>query len=188
MFGRRRRHPVLGTAVVIGASRASARREVERQTAVQAQQASEIERSAEAKRRQEEAEELRIQKAVEGAIAKASFGATAVAVPGASARLVQAGQPLVSPSSSSSTSSPTFSAGANMNYPLPSVETPENTPTTPQFYNMKGPADTAGVSFPAAASSSFSSSQAASVRYCPACGNACELSDDFCRKCGRKQT
>lgn len=171
MFGRRR-HPVLGTAVVIGASRASARREVERQAALQAQQASEIKRSAEAKRRQDEERELHIPKAIEEAIAKASFGATAVGVPAASPRLVQAGQPLPLPGGPVSSAPATYS-------PLGTIESPETTPTTPQFF--KGLTDATGVSLPAA-------SQASTVRYCPACGNACELSDDFCRKCGRKQT
>jgi len=72
MFGRRR--PLLGAAVVVGASRSAARREVQRQNestaAAQAQQLDQQER-AEAKRQRDEAEQDRRTKlAIEEALAK----------------------------------------------------------------------------------------------------------------------
>lgn len=80
MFGRRRR-PILGAAVVVGASRSAARREVqnqaERTAQAQAQQSQmqalqyEQEERAEAKRRREvEEENKRTQLAIEAALAK----------------------------------------------------------------------------------------------------------------------
>lgn len=171
MFGHRR-HPVLGTAVVVGASRASARREVEQQTALESQQASQTHQSAEAKRRQGDEQDMRNQKTVEEALAKASFGATAVAVPAASPRLVQAGQPLGSAGTPHSSSPAAY-------YQLGSAEIPQNTPPTAQFF--KGSQGATGVLMPAG-------DHGPAIQYCPGCGNACEAADLFCGQCGRKQT
>lgn len=79
MFGRRR--PVLGTALIVGASRGAARREVSKQTTAQqqsAQNSDDVDRQVAAKlqeeedhRREKEEQEARIQKAVEEAVRKA---------------------------------------------------------------------------------------------------------------------
>ncbi|KAJ4202408.1 hypothetical protein FSOLCH5_008627 [Fusarium solani] len=71
MFGRRRR-PILGAAVVVGASRAAARHEVERQAVVDTQRELEIQREVELRRRNEEEQERRMQRAVDEAIQKAA--------------------------------------------------------------------------------------------------------------------
>ncbi|KAK3896600.1 hypothetical protein C8A05DRAFT_39854, partial [Staphylotrichum tortipilum] len=65
MFGPPRRRPLLNTALVIGASRASARREVERQTAAQAQREYDVQRAAEQQMRLQREEEARIHRAAE---------------------------------------------------------------------------------------------------------------------------
>ncbi|KAI8649182.1 hypothetical protein NCS57_01454400 [Fusarium keratoplasticum] len=71
MFGRRRR-PILGAAVVVGASRAAARHEVERQAVMDTQRELEIQREVELRRRNEEEQERRMQRAVDEAIQKAA--------------------------------------------------------------------------------------------------------------------
>lgn len=81
MFNRRR--PVLGTALIVGASRGAARREVSKQTTAQQQQSAQnsddVDRQVAAKlqeeedrRREKEEQEVRIQKAVEEAVRKAA--------------------------------------------------------------------------------------------------------------------
>lgn len=80
MFGRRR--PVLGTALIVGASRGAARREVSKQTTAQQQQSAQnsddVDRQVADKlqeeedhRREKEEQEARIQKAVDEAVRKA---------------------------------------------------------------------------------------------------------------------
>lgn len=81
MFGRRR--PVLGTALIVGASRGAARREVSKQSTAQQQQSAQntddVDRQVAAKlqeeedrRREKDEQEARIQKAVEEAVRKAA--------------------------------------------------------------------------------------------------------------------
>ncbi|KAH6609301.1 hypothetical protein Trco_002647 [Trichoderma cornu-damae] len=71
MFNRRRR-PVLGAAVLVGASRAAARHEVERQAVMDSQREMEIQREVEARRRQEAELDQRTQRAVDEAMKKAA--------------------------------------------------------------------------------------------------------------------
>jgi len=211
MFGPRRR-PVLGTALIVGASRASARREVDRQSQQQSQQQGAIEREAEAKRRREEEQDARVKRAVEEAIAvNAARGLS----PGLGGGMGVG----LGPSGSGSTPAPSpaspFSAS-----PLPQPQqrqqqqqqiapvadmSPISAP--PSVYYPPGPthegrvnvADVAmgevgiaasragSVSSPGAVGASGSMAPPAFVVYCPACGNSCGLEDLFCRKCGRKQ-
>jgi hypothetical protein len=78
MFGRRRRPglgaPILGTALVVGASRSAARREVQRQgestAAMQAQMLDQQDREEAKRRRDEEDQDKRTQLAIEAALAK----------------------------------------------------------------------------------------------------------------------
>jgi len=160
MFGRRRR-PILGTALVIGASRASARHEVQRQVAAQTQrdyqiqqeveyrsrqkeeEEARIQRAAEDKQRQKEEEEARIQRAVDEAI---RAQAAAAAPP------VQAAAPIAL---------------------VPGMPPPPPPPYAPQ--TMGGPVlQPVPVMAP----------EAQNCRYCPSCGNGCELMDRFCSRCG----
>lgn len=69
MFGRRRR-PILGAAVVIGASRSAARHEVAQQAQMQAQRDAHALAVADQKRREEEDFARRTQKAIDESIAK----------------------------------------------------------------------------------------------------------------------
>ncbi|KAL4728700.1 hypothetical protein ACLX1H_003099 [Fusarium chlamydosporum] len=77
MFGRRRR-PILGAAVVVGASRAAAKREVRKQDLIATERDLEIQRGIELQRRQEDEQERRTQRAVEEAMRKAALEEQAV--------------------------------------------------------------------------------------------------------------
>jgi len=134
MFGPRR-HPILGTAAVVGASRASARHEVERQTEAQAQREWEVQREAEQRNRQKAEEDARIQRAAEQAL-KAQAASHPPSAPN-----------LVPPPS----------------YAAQNINGPGLQPAPMPVRDMHN------------------------TRYCPACGNAGEILDRFCRACGTKQ-
>jgi hypothetical protein len=68
MFGRRR--PILGTAILVGASRSAARHEMEKQKQRDAETQIAIERAADKKRREEEENDRRTQLAIDEAIAR----------------------------------------------------------------------------------------------------------------------
>lgn len=172
MFGRRRR-PLLATAVVVGASRSAARREVGRATAGQAQYEQDVEQEAERKRREEEGQEARTQRAVDEALKRAGVAGYADQPPstaGSSTRPVQQRQ--------------SAQAGA-----LPVSVTPQNSPTKPEFQPHPqtlapvGPQGGDALRTP----TPMSLGEEGAIQYCPACGNACQMEDMFCRKCGRKQ-
>ena len=70
MYGRRRSHPLLGAAVVVGASRSVARREVAQQTQAQVQRDQEIRYAEDRKRREQEETSRRTQLAIDESLAK----------------------------------------------------------------------------------------------------------------------
>jgi hypothetical protein len=176
MFGPRRR-PILGTALVIGASRASARREVERQTALQAQREWDIQRAAEARARQQADEEARIHRAAEekqrkkeeedARVKKAVEEAVAKSV--AEAQAQQGGPGYYTPPPQVM---PGMVVGADGMGPPPAyVAAPgpgglQQVPTVV----MAAQGDPKG-----------------SVRYCTSCGTSCDVMDRFCRTCGLRQ-
>lgn len=73
MFGRRR-NPLLATAVVVGASRSAARREVGKQSNNQAQYEQDVQREAERREREEKEQEVQTQRAVDEALRRAGVG------------------------------------------------------------------------------------------------------------------
>ncbi|EXA29025.1 hypothetical protein FOVG_19411 [Fusarium oxysporum f. sp. pisi HDV247] len=177
MFGRRRR-PILGAAVVVGASRTAARHEVQQQELVEAQREDEIQRGIELRRREEEEEELRTQRAVDEAMKKAALEN-------------QAAQQ---------------SAAAVLSPPLPRYH--DNYPSMPVqtqdmgFHNPitnAGPSTQAVPAYPLGSQSQEGRLQSAQdsgfiapasrpqTQYCPQCGFACQGGDRFCRQCGAKQ-
>ncbi|KAK0747157.1 hypothetical protein B0T18DRAFT_413219 [Schizothecium vesticola] len=102
MFGRRR--PVLGTALIVGASRGAARREVSKQTSSQQQQpaqnSDDVDRQVAAelqeeedRRREKEEQEVRIQKAVEEAVRKTGGGGGGIEQPRPAMLAPEAGPP-----------------------------------------------------------------------------------------------
>jgi len=71
MFGRRRR-PVLGAALVVGASRSAAKYEVQKQAQLDAARDAEIQREIERRKYEEEEQQRRTQLAVDEAVKKAN--------------------------------------------------------------------------------------------------------------------
>jgi hypothetical protein len=130
-----RRHPILGTAAVVGASRASAKHEVEKQTEAQARREWEVQREVEQRNRQKAEEDARIQRATEQGM-KAQAASYAPSAPN-----------VVPPPS----------------YPAQNLSGPGLQPASMPVRDMQN------------------------ARYCPACGNACEMLDRFCRTCGTRQ-
>ncbi|KAK0642213.1 hypothetical protein B0T16DRAFT_421181 [Cercophora newfieldiana] len=186
MLGPRRR-PVLGAALVVGASRASARREVERQSQQQSQQQEAINREAEAKRRQEEEQEARVKKAVGEALAAQQLASRA---PGSDLNLTPAQAPMPNRSPSPMLP-PRPSAEASGLGLAAQIQTPPSTYHRPDQQGVfRGDAEIAavgvGVTTPVSSGGNGGPSKAFIV-YCPGCGNSCSLDDFFCRKCGRKQ-
>ncbi|KAK3323143.1 hypothetical protein B0T19DRAFT_476299 [Cercophora scortea] len=141
MFGRRRR-PVLGTAVVIGASRAAARHEVQKQSTSQLQYEDDVAREAERKRQEEAEQEERTQRAVEQALKKAGLHHDGVSQENITplvlspAMAAQTGQTQPGNSTSAVLQSPQSYPGGSgglLNIPSPGASgaTPQNSPTTP---------------------------------------------------------
>lgn len=75
MYGRRRRTPLLGAAVVLGTSRSVARREVDKREQLNADLQMRADQRAEEKRREDEERDKRTQLAIEQAIAKERLSA-----------------------------------------------------------------------------------------------------------------
>ncbi len=179
MFGPRRR-PILGTALVIGASRASARREVERQTAAQAQrewdvqraaeqqvraqreEEERIHRAAEEKQRRKEEEEERVKRAVEEAVAKST-----------AAQQQQQGQYYGGPPPPP----PGMGMPGDVMGPPPAyVAAPGSVPPGP-----------GGLQHVPTVVMAAQGDPKGSVRYCTSCGTSCDVMDRFCRTCGLRQ-
>ncbi len=191
MFGppRRRRPlaaPILGTAVVIGASRHAARREVDRAASAQLQREWEIERAAEAKHRREREEEARVQRAVEQAVKNSNASAAPPPPP-----VVYAAAPPPPGVYPGHPPPPGVYPGA----PLPpgGYPGPPPPPPVPQGYQAAPQQRSLAPGNPPPAYTPHSSGRSTpglstqKTQYCPECGNACERADRFCRQCGAKQ-
>jgi hypothetical protein len=174
MFGRRRR-PILGAAVVVGASRAAAKREVQKQAIIASERDREIEREIELRRYQDEQQELRAQRAVDEAIKKAGLQEQA-------AQQSTAPMP-VPPQQQYNTGFPVMqSQPRDMGFynsnaqPAQEFRPPPEYQLAPQFVEeipQKSliPGQTPG----------------SRVHYCTQCGQNCQDTDKFCRQCGAKQ-
>ncbi len=171
MFGGRRRRPILGTALVIGASRASARHEVERQMSAQAQREWDIERAAEAKNREKREQDARVQRSVEEALKKSNVTGNTCDPTGNTCNpsVSQAAPPIVSQGA------PQLNA---LNTGIPNTGIPLVPPPSYTAAQNTGP----GMQ-PA----TLLVSDMQKIQYCPACGNGCDIMDRFCRKCGARQ-
>ncbi|KAK1825992.1 hypothetical protein QBC39DRAFT_376914 [Podospora conica] len=173
----RRRRPVLGTALIIGASRGAARREVSKQTAAQQQQSAqnsdEVNRQVTAKQQEEEArkreqdeQEVRIQKAVEEAVRKAAPVSVGGGGEGRGSTAVYAG-------------------GEGVQEPRPAMLAPEGEAGrrgsfvgAPLVGNGPG-----GVEVMPAAAREVGGA-VGEVLFCGKCGLRGEVGDGFCRRCG----
>ncbi|KAK4209505.1 hypothetical protein QBC37DRAFT_450200 [Rhypophila decipiens] len=185
MFGRRR-NPLLATAVVVGASRSAAKRQVNRESSNQAQYEQDVQKEVERKKREEEEQEARTQRAVDEALRRAGVAAYAV-----------------DQQQSGASAGPSWQPGGQLpqhqmsqTSPPPSMEfssaTPQNSPTKPEFQQGGGTgslgiAQTQSTMNVPRTPTPLSLGTAEANQYCPACGNACKMDDMFCRRCGHKQ-
>ncbi|KAH6982318.1 hypothetical protein BKA56DRAFT_369366 [Ilyonectria sp. MPI-CAGE-AT-0026] len=193
MFGRRRR-PILGAAVVVGASRAAAKHEVRKQADMESQREMEMEREFEARRIREEEQELRTQRAVDEAMKKAAVENQAYQQSAAPAVLPPPQQfynnqtPIPMQEAGYLTTAPgqpyTMAREAgpsiqpNQTMRAPSPQLPAYSTESP-LLDVR-PKSAHGMSSAGAAAGS-------NIRYCTQCGSACQLGDRFCCQCGAKQ-
>lgn len=195
MFPRRRR-PLLGAAVVYGASRSAAKYEVAKQAERDTRAEAEM-RMAEDQRRREEAERQRQQQiAIDQAVAREREQnerrrredeermqrQTQLTVDAAIAKSMQSASPMNTPLSMPHAQSPMNVV--NMQ-PPPQLGQP-----TAQM-NTQLPISSGGVlhapSLPPQRSGSPASFHGvAEARYCPSCGTGCKQIDRFCAGCGHR--
>ncbi|RGP59656.1 hypothetical protein FLONG3_11127 [Fusarium longipes] len=173
MFGRRRR-PILGAAVVVGASRAAAKHEVRKQELMATERDREIQREVELRRYEDEQQELRTQRAVDEAMKKAA--------------LEQAAQ-----QNNAGMSAPPQPQYAEA-YPVVQVQTRDmglyNSVDDPRTIVQPAPAYQLAPQFAEERPQKESLQSPASssrTRYCTQCGFNCQDTDRFCRQCGAKQ-
>lgn len=188
MFGRRRR-PVLGAAVLVGASRMAARREVQRQAMMDTQREMDIQREVDMRRLQEAEMEQRTQRAVDEAMKKA---AAENAVPQQGAAVVVSPPPqqiyhTPSPMPMQMQSPPgqPYTLAPNMIPGIPPEQMARVPSPHPPAYSSEYPPQDR----PKSAHSIGSAAPAAetNVRFCTECGFGCQIGDKFCSRCGAKQ-
>lgn len=193
MFGRRRR-PILGAAVLVGASSVAAKRAVQRQDMMSTQREMEIQYQVDARRREEEEQDRRTQRAVEEALKKSAAenqaaqqqqqGAVASPPP-------QQQQQYNNPMPIQGHDSGYLSPGQQQAYMMPNTQQPEQlmrapSPQPPAYYLSASPAPDAR---PKSAQGLGSAEpvQELRSRYCTQCGYACRDGDRFCAGCGARQ-
>jgi len=161
MFPRRRR-PLLGAALIVGASRSAAKHEVQKQSLQNEQAQMAADRAAEKKVREQEEMARRNQLAIDEAIAKErsrteqthkqQTGSGTVPAQPCTAHGNERAPPYVEYS---------YAAGHNTRAPQPQPNISYN----PGASEMQG----------------------ANFRYCANCGYRCQLGDRFCSGCGQMQ-
>ncbi|QPC78089.1 hypothetical protein HYE68_008841 [Fusarium pseudograminearum] len=174
MFGRRRR-PILGAAVVVGASRAAAKHEVRNQELAANERDREIQREIELRRYEDERQELRTQRAVDEAMRKAALQEQAAQ---------QSNTVMQTPQQ------PQY----NETYPVVQVQTRDmglyNSVDNARTVFEPAPAYRLATEFveerPQKAPIS-SPAPGPRAQYCTQCGVFRQDTDRFCRQCGAKQ-
>ncbi|KAL6788821.1 hypothetical protein J3E68DRAFT_415745 [Trichoderma sp. SZMC 28012] len=185
MFGRRRR-PVLGAAVLVGASRMAARREVQRQAMMDSQREMDIQREVDMRRLQEAEMEQRTQRAVDEAMKKAAAENAAVPQQGAAVVVSPPPQqiyhtPSPMPMQMQSPPGQPYTLAPNMMPGIPPeqmarVPSPQPPAYSSEYLPQDRPKSAQGIG-----------SAESNVRYCTECGFGCQIGDKFCSRCGAKQ-
>ncbi|KAF4949850.1 hypothetical protein FGADI_8594 [Fusarium gaditjirri] len=172
MFGRRRR-PILGAAVVYGASRAAAKHEVRKQELMASERDREIEREVDLRRKGEEQQELRTQRAVDEALKKAALQQEAAQQSAAAMMPPQPRYDEAYPMMPQTRDLGVFNPAEDGNtiiQPAPAYEVgPQFLERRPQKSQVQGPAP------------------GSRIHYCTQCGFSCQDTDRFCRQCGARQ-
>ncbi|KAL7799766.1 hypothetical protein V8C37DRAFT_365391 [Trichoderma ceciliae] len=195
MFSRRRR-PVLGAAVLVGASRAAARHEVRKQAAMGSRREMEIQREVELQRRREAELERQTQRAVDEAMKKAATDnqaaqqSAAAIVPQPPQQLYnnQPSMPIQAQDSGLLMTTPGQSNSPATNA-APSIQPQQlmraPSPQVPGYFSGSPSQD--GRPKSALGISSTAPALGSNARYCTQCGFACQVGDRFCSRCGTKQ-
>ncbi|KAL7903363.1 hypothetical protein HDV63DRAFT_400210 [Trichoderma sp. SZMC 28014] len=193
MFGRRRR-PILGAAVLVGASSVAAKHAVQRQEMASSQREMEIQYQVDARRREEEEQDRRTQRAVEEALKKsAAENQTAQQQQAAvTSPPPQQQQMYNNPMPIQGQDSGYLSPGQQQAYMMPNMQQPEQlmrapSPHPPAYYLSASPAPDARPKSAQGIGSSEPAHQELKTRYCTQCGFACRDGDRFCGGCGAKQ-
>ncbi|KAF4332398.1 hypothetical protein FBEOM_13811 [Fusarium beomiforme] len=174
MLGRRRR-PILGAAVVVGASRAAARHEVRKQELIATEREGEIQREVELRRREEEEEERRTQRAVDEAMKKAAMEEKSAQQNAAAV--------LTPPMPQYYYNDPSMQVQTRDMGLYNSVNDAEPIIQPAPAYQL-GPQSAEGRLQSGQGSSPAPGSK---IKYCTQCGFACQATDRFCRECGARQ-
>ncbi|KAH8906506.1 hypothetical protein BR93DRAFT_998788 [Coniochaeta sp. PMI_546] len=195
MFGRRRR-PILGAAVLVGASRSAARHEVQHQAVMQSQREIEIQREVDMRRREDEEQERRTQRAVDEAVKAAVTESQAsqqsatvnVAQPPQQVYIAQPPNPNLMQETGVTMTTPrqayTSSGNSALSFqPEQAMRAPA--PHLPVYASGSPSLDERPKS--AQGLVSTGPSLVPKSRYCSQCGSACQNGDIFCRYCGAKQ-
>jgi hypothetical protein len=184
----RRRRPILGAAILVGASSAAAKHEAKKQSALEAQYEADVEREIERRQREEANKQRQTQRAVDEAMAKAGLNnSRTTVVPQASQNLQIPQQPALYQTQQSPPPPPSslqlppaglpgvFSSDAHSQATMfsPSAQTSPYMvpPPRPRSAGVPGTVESPG----------------AKCRYCSRCGHLCQQADNFCGVCGLKQ-
>lgn len=168
MFGRRRR-PLLGAAVLVGASRASARHEIQRQAALDSQREMVMRQELEAQRLREAEQEKETRRLVQEEVQRATSNN-----PNTASSSTDSSQPLQQLHNSPPPSYPPAYHESN-------IRQGDATPTNSRQVSA---GDNTYNNHEAEASSG--PEVAGKTRHCTQCGAVCQVRDRFCWKCGAK--
>lgn len=168
MYGRRRR-PILGAAVLVGASRASARHEIERQTALDYQREMMMRQELEAQKLREAEQEKATRRLVQEEVQRANSNN-----PNTASSSMDSAQPVQQLYNSPPPSYPPAYHESN-------IRQGDATPTNSRQVSARDNIDNNHE-----AEASTGNQVAGKVRHCTQCGVVCQVQDRFCWKCGVK--
>lgn len=168
MYGRRRR-PLLGAAVLVGASRASARHEIQRQAALDYQREMVMRQELEAQRLRDAEQEKRTQRLVQEEVQR-----TVSTNPNTASSSTEPSQPLQQVQNSPPPSYPPAYRESN-------VSSGHVTPTNSSQVSARD-----NVYNDQRAAASTGAEALGKSRHCTQCGVVCQARDKFCWKCGAK--
>lgn len=168
MYGRRRR-PLLGAAVLVGASRASARHEIQRQAALDYQREMVMRQELEAQRLREAEQEKATQRLVQEEVQRAVSNN-----PNTASSSTDSSQPLQQLHNSPPPSYPPAYHESNIRSGHATSTNSRQVSARDNIHNDHK------------AEASTDTEVVGKTRHCTQCGVVCQVQDRFCWKCGAK--
>ncbi|UNI17018.1 hypothetical protein JDV02_003398 [Purpureocillium takamizusanense] len=166
MFGRRRRRPILGAAVLAGTATVAARHGARQQAYMTAEQQFQMQQEAELRRYAEENQRLRSQRAVDDAVNEALV----------KQQTGSGGQQAQQPTTTAPTGQDNVQSPPGGPPTYYATNDPYSSPAPPSPYLQPGPLP------PRPRSTSAADSGSA---FCTECGTKCGAQDNFCSRCGQ---